>query len=86
MGGLFGDGGASIGWQTQRDNIEYNKEKKRKEQEHKDRITRSKNYAKSDLNAITDNLLSVASYLSANSQGDTTLSQESLLNLGGKLG
>lgn len=86
MGGLFGDSGASIGWQTQRDNIEYNKEKKRKEQEYKNRIARSKNYVSSDLNTITENLLSAANYLSASSQGDTTLSQESLLNLGGKLG
>ena len=86
MGGLFGDNGASIGWQTQRDNVAYNKEKKRKEQVHRDRIARSKNYAKSDLNTITDNLLAAANYLSANNQGDTTLSQESLLNLGGKLG
>lgn len=51
-----------------------------------DRTSRDIRYAKTGTNEIMENLLSAASYLAANSQGDTTLSQESLLNLGGKLG
>lgn len=90
MGGLF-DSGYSEQREFQRTMMEQEKktktENKRREQASADRITRDRNYAMGiSGNTIAQNLLAAANYLSANSQGDTTLSQESLLNLGGKLG
>lgn len=91
MGAIFGIGDrADIPRSTQRylkeQEIKDKKEREAAQKAREERLARDARYAVVGADGITGNLLSAANYLSARAQGDTTLSQESLLNLGGKLG
>ena len=91
MGGILSDdGGYATTRAFQREMIEQDKKlkeaQKKSKQASADRLYRDVRYNSGNSNAIADNLLAIADYLSTANKGDTTLSQESLLNLGGKLG